>query len=385
MSDDPFDKLRPVPPPADLPPNVTPFGPVRKRIGKKSEELRRKIRFAGDIQPATDCPYLIKDWLQPGTLAVLYGAANVGKTFLALDIANTVSRGETWGGCRVSGAPVLYVTLEGGQNFDRRVAALTSPNFYILSEPLCFLHPDRGPTWLAEAVDELAAEVGDFGLIVIDTLARAMSPGDENTSQDMGRLIASVELLKQRTGAWVLLIHHTGKNAAQGARGHSSLRAAIDTEIEVTKEDDDDVIEAKATKQRDMEVGRTFRYQLREVELGRDQDGDAVTTCVVERAAEGEKPRRATVKGKAAIALQALQTAIETHGLIRQGECYPHGLRSVTKDQWRDCAVLHGMFEGIGEASARPTFDRAVRELNDKALVRCFGDIWWRTGQGETP
>jgi len=179
------------------------------------------------------------------------------------------------------------------------------------------MRPDRDPTWLAEAVQQLAETEGDIGLIVIDTLARAMVPGDENSSQDMGRLVAAAELLRDRTGACVLLIHHTGKSAAQGARGHSSLRAAVDTEIEVTKDEDGDLIEAKATKQRDMIVGKTFCYKLRVVDLGTDTDGDAIETCVVERAADGEKPTRAKVTGKAEIALQALHTALERKGVIR--------------------------------------------------------------------
>ena len=132
-----------------------------------------------------------------------------------------------------------------------------------------------------------------------------MTPGDENSSQDMGRLVASADLAKDRTGACVLLIHHTGKSAARGARGHSSLRAAIDTEIEVTKEAGSDAIEAKATKQRDMMVGNSCYYRLREVQLGIDRDGDPITTCVVERAEGGEKPTRANLSGKAEIALGA--------------------------------------------------------------------------------
>lgn len=366
-----------------LPPNVTPFAPVKPKRARQSEELRRRFRFAGDIEPVKKVPYLVKGWLAPGSLAVLYGAANVGKSFLALDLAHHVAQGRAWAGCRVTAAPVLYITLEGGAGFDRRVAALDNPRFWVLPAALSFMDPRRDATWLAEAVEALAEEVGEFGLIVIDTLARAMGSGDENSSQDMGRLVASAELLKERTGACVLLIHHTGKSAAQGARGHSSLRAAVDTEIEVTKEEGSEIIEAKATKQRDMAVGRTFHYRLREVELGVDQDGDPVTSCVVERAAEGEKPRRATVKGKAEIALQALQTAIERYGVVRAGPDYPDR-KSVTKDQWRACAELHGLFEGVSEASARPTFDRALRELNDKALARCFGDIWWFAGSEMT-
>lgn len=362
--------------PRHLPPNVTPFGAVKRKRARQSEELRRLFRFAGDIAPVSDVPYLVKGWLAPRSLAVLYGPANVGKTFLALDLAHALAQGRSWAGCRVRPAPVLYIALEGGAGFEMRVSALESPRFWVLSAPLCFLDARRDPTWLSEAVEELAQEEGDFGLIVIDTLARAMVPGDENSSQDMGRLVASAELLKERTGACVLLVHHTGKSAAQGARGHSSLRAAIDTEIEVTKEDGDDIIEAKATKQRDMVAGRTFRYRLREVVLGEDGDGDPVTSCIVERAAEGEKPRQAKVKGKAEIALQALHTAIDRYGVVRSGPDYPER-KTVSKDEWRACADLHGLFEGMSDDTAKRTFNRVLAELNDKAIARGFNGIWW--------
>jgi hypothetical protein len=291
-------------------------------------------------------------------------------------MAHAVARGQPWGGNRVRAAQVVYVTLEGGAGFERRVKALDAPNFWVLTAPLSFMRPDRDPTWLAEAVQQLAETEGDIGLIVIDTLARAMVPGDENSSQDMGRFVAAAEMLRDRTGACVLLIHHTGKSAAQGARGHSSLRAAIDTEIEVTKEEDGDVIEARAKKQRDMVAGKTFLSRLRVVELGKDSDGDAITTCVVERAADGEKPTRAKVTGKAEIALQALHSAIDSDGVVRQGRDYP-ACRSVTRDQWRAACEMHGLFEGLSEPGRRKAFCRALDGLNTKALVRCFNDIWW--------
>jgi len=373
---DPFDNLTPVEP-QPMPGNVTPISEARKRRATRSDELRQKIRYAGDIVPPTDVDYLVKGWLAPKSLAVIYGPANVGKTFLALDIARAIAGDKPWGGCRVRAAQVLYITLEGGAGFERRVAALENPNFWILSEPMSFMESRHEPTWLAEAVLQLAQDKGDFGLIVIDTLARAITPGDENSSQDMGKVVKSAELLKEKTGACVLLIHHTGKNAAQGARGHSSLRAAIDTEIEITKEEDADVIEAKATKQRDMEVGRTFLYRLRERVLGEDRDGDPVTTCVVEQADGGAEPRRAKVKGKAEIALQALQTAIERHGVTRTGSDYPDQ-PSVTEDQWREACDLHDLFADCNtEESIRKAFGRARKELNEKALARSFNRIWW--------
>lgn len=356
--------------------NVKNLAEERHKRRSRAHELFERFVPAVEIEPNLDPEYLVKGWLIPKSLSVVYGQPNVGKSFFALDLAHAIARGRPWGSCRVRKSLVVYVTMEGGAGFDMRVKALGDPCFWVLPITLSFMDPRRDPTFLAEAVNMLAKTHGPCGLIVIDTLARAMPGGDENASQDMGKLVASAETLKERTGAHVMLIHHAGKNAALGARGHSSLRAAIDTEIEITKEEGQDIIEAKATKQRDMQAGSTFRYRLRQVILGQDRDGDEVTTCVVERAAEGEEPRRATVKGKAELALQALQTATEKHGVTRQGSDYPQ-CRSVTTEQWKEACELHGLYENVSPASERKTFSQAKEALLKKGLVRCFGDVWW--------
>lgn len=79
--------------PRRLPPNVTPFGAAQRKRARQSDELRRLMHYAGDIEPSNDVPYLIKGWLAPRSLAVLYGPANVGKTFLALDLAHALAKG----------------------------------------------------------------------------------------------------------------------------------------------------------------------------------------------------------------------------------------------------------------------------------------------------
>lgn len=78
-----------------------------------------------------------------------------------------------------------------------------------------------------------------------------------------------------------MLVHHTGKDTGPGARGHSSLRAAIDTKIGLSG-DDMGQITAEVIKQREGPTGYHFDYRLRQVTLVQDQDGDAVTTCPVE-------------------------------------------------------------------------------------------------------
>jgi hypothetical protein len=67
-------------------------------------------------------------------------------------------------------------------------------------------------------------------LCVIDTFSRFHS-GDENSNADMGAVIGHAELITERTGACILGLHHTSKNAAmngqqaaqQSTRGASAI------------------------------------------------------------------------------------------------------------------------------------------------------------------
>ncbi len=133
---------------------------------------------------------------------------------------------------------------------------------------------------LAQAARHLSDIHGPFALIVFDTLARVMA-GDENAAPDVGALMRGIDHLRRATGAHIMLIHHSGKDASKGARGHSALRAAVDTEIELTKSKETDERMARATKQRDMASGADCLFRLEQVVLGRDQDGDPVTSCIV--------------------------------------------------------------------------------------------------------
>jgi hypothetical protein len=75
------------------------------------------------------------------------------------------------------------------------------------------------------------------------------------------------------------VVHHTGKDASKGLRGHSSLHAALDTAIEVRR--DGDNREWLIAKSKDGEDGGVHAFKLEVVELGSDEDGDPITSCIV--------------------------------------------------------------------------------------------------------
>src|SRR5262249_55224898 len=117
------------------------------------------------------------------------------------------------------------------------------------------------------------------GLLVVDTLNRAASGADENTSKDMGQIIDAAKSLQAKFGGLVLLVHHSGKDKSRGLRGHSSLNAALDASIEVLKLDNRREWRVDKAKDGADEAAHAFRLQV--IEIGCDDQGDPTTSCAV--------------------------------------------------------------------------------------------------------
>lgn len=154
-----------------------------KRLKPRAQAILDATTWAGSILPCLESDYLIKGWLNRGTVSVVYGPSNVGKSFLAVDLAHHISKGFEWGGRRVAKGRVLYIAAEGGNAFRNRVAALDAPEFFVLSIPLTLTGKDSAAVAVAEVVQHLGAVGGaPFDLIVIDTMARVMGGLDENAA-----------------------------------------------------------------------------------------------------------------------------------------------------------------------------------------------------------
>jgi len=182
---------------------------------------------------------LIKHFLYQDTLAMLYGPSGSGKTFLAVAWAMHIATGRWWEGHTVEPTPVLYIIAEGARGVGKRVEAWTEHNKQTLeqSEPI-YWHPaaiNLAERPQAEALATVAAELG-VGLVVIDTLARCAVGAEENSAKDMGKLVDNCDIIRNKTKACILFVHHSGKDLSSGARGSSVLRAAMDTEISLSSD-----------------------------------------------------------------------------------------------------------------------------------------------------
>lgn len=267
-----------------LPAKVAPHPATLKR----PDRTLGPLCWFADVEAVTTQDFLVRDLILAGSLTVIYGESNSGKTFLTLDLMMAIALGQPWNGHRVRRGLVLYVAAEGGSGIQNRLAAYRQENpppagapFALLRQSVDLLRAEADTAGLIELIREAESESGEkAAAVVIDTLARALAGGDENSAEDMSALIANADRIRLETGAAVVLIHHSGKDTAKGARGHSSLRGAVDTEILV--EGQDNPRTATVTKQRDLASGQRFGFELVSITVGLDaEDGAPVTSCVV--------------------------------------------------------------------------------------------------------
>lgn len=297
-------------------------------VKPKQEDKKKGLYYikAKDIKRNLVAADFVQGLLGDKQLSVIYGRSNTGKTFFATDLAFHVALGEKWRERRVEQGGVLYAALEGTTGINNRIVAFRD-NLMIMNKDMpfvvmpCqvdFLRPDGNIDEFISLIDQAKAEIGSIRLVVIDTLARALMGGDENSGQDMGMLVYHADKIRAITGAHVCFVHHSGKDEAKGARGHSSLRAAVDTEIEVSRNDGDQFSTVKIVKQRDMEMGDDLYFGLKSVNLGQNQYGEDVFSCVVENLDEPvKKERTITLNPVQTFIYDALVEAMDRDGKDR--------------------------------------------------------------------
>jgi hypothetical protein len=287
----------------------------------------RVVWFA-DLGKARHQDHLVKNLLLANTLFVVYGESNSGKTFFMLDLALAIAGGAPWRGRRTKPGGVIYVAGEGANSVRNRVAAYRMENpsvqggipFAMITHSVDFLKQDSIDS-LILTLQLAERECGvKVELIVIDTFARAMAGGDENSARDVGMAVAAADYVRLATGACVGFIHHAGKDATKGARGSSALRAAVDTEILI--EGTQGPRTATVVKQRDLESGQSMPFELISVQLDFDaEDNTPITSCVV-RHLDGSDvpvstaPAIAGLKGRAQRQFLAALRARKTPDII---------------------------------------------------------------------
>jgi len=345
------------------------------------------IEWFIDVKPSLDASDFVEGLLCDAGMSVIYGESNCGKTFFMTDLAFHVASGRRWRKRDVEKGGVIYVALEGGFGIRNRIAALRQHYDVASDEAVAFaivpcsinmLDANADTEPLIMLIKEAAEKIGiPIKLVVIDTLARAMAGGNENAPEDMGKIVKSADRIREQTGAHVSFIHHSGKDQARGARGHSSLRAATDTEIEITRPEEATCSVAFVKKQRELEIDGEFAFELKQLSLGMNKRGKEVTSCIVIDMAVPER------EAKAARLTDTDRSFLgEIREIVNRGDgtetLSPERgmpvLRTVTRVFLRDWLIKRGKLsvtEGVTALSnaERQRMFRVLNSLADKGVI----------------
>lgn len=246
------------------------------------EPTRFNFEPVHEFSSATALPWIIKGVLPQAGLAVVYGASGSGKSFAVLDMGMAIARGLPWRGKKTKQGRVAYIAAEGADGFRKRIAAYAQHQGVDLSTvPMTVLNAAPNLLEKQDAVDVAKGVKASGGadVIIIDTLAQTTPGANENAGEDMGKALGYCKRIHEVTGALVLLIHHSGKDATKGARGWSGVRAACDAELEVVRGETGRAL--RLTKNKDGEDGLEWGFDLEVVQIGVDEDMDPITSCVV--------------------------------------------------------------------------------------------------------
>ena len=258
-------------------------------VGKKQapKNSRFKCIKAEDLE-MKPADYIIDETLEADTLASFYGDTMVCKSFLAIDMGLCIASGKPFHGHSVKQGPVLYVAGEGHGGLSRRFNAwsirhqvpLNGLPIYVSNGPAQLCDPDNVDA-VIEAAKEVTEEWGEpLKMIVFDTVARNFGPGNENSTPDMVAFVAALDNIRIVFGCTVLLVHHVGQENKNRARGNRALVQAVDAEYRVEK-DAEDIVRVWGRKMKEAPLPEPMALQMRQVELGIQDDQEREVTSVI--------------------------------------------------------------------------------------------------------
>lgn len=249
-------------------------------IEVEAQNFKFVFKTASEVRNTPPMKWRIKELLPERGFGLIFGESGSGKSFMVFDMGASLALGRSFYGRKVKPCNVVYVALEGGAGISKRVQAWEKyhdqkmpDSFRIVTDALSLLNSDA----LAFA-SGLSASGLSGGVVIIDTLNQSAPGADENSPADMGRIISNAMVIQRLTDSLVVLVHHTGKDKSKGPRGHSSLHGALDVAIEVKKTASGR--EWGIYKLKDAENGLYYPFKLEVVDLGVDEDGDSISSCV---------------------------------------------------------------------------------------------------------
>jgi len=340
--------------------------------------------------------WIIQNVLPARAFSILVGPPGSYKSFVALDIAEAIATGRTWMGNQVSSpGAVLYIAGEGFGGLGARIMSTKinhntkdGAEIFVIRHQLNLRSSSDDFNILMESIDDLIQRTGiDLRLIMIDTLARSFGGGNENDSSDMGAWIHNCGRMQRKLDCALMAMHHSGKDIMKGARGHSSLLGAVDTQLELQKLQMDEPKDGVAgrgvitlSKSKDGQDNLKFGFEMIHIDIGGSLNLGKSTSLGVREdqsmideqyKTTPKPPSRTGAGGVQKVSLDALHKAIAEHGEMRTIDGKRN--KSILVEQWRQA------FEAAqtDKTGIKKRFERTVMSLQNAKRVEVFDPFVW--------
>lgn len=336
---------------------------IRPKNGGGGSAPRRIIPIIpfDEIKLTTRRRYAIGGLLPRTGIVVVWGPPKSGKTFWVYDAVMHIALDWPYRGRKVHGGPVVYCAFEGQTGIEARTEAFRQK----------FLADDHGPVPfylepltlnLVRECDNLIAAIKEKlndknpNAVVLDTLNRSMQ-GSESSDEDMTAYLQAADLIRETFDCLVIIIHHCGVDGTR-PRGHTSITGTCEAQLSVKRDGANNVI-VEVEYAKDGPQGEQIASKLEVVEVGLDEDGAAISSCVIRPVDDiGDK---AGPSGPRLTPNQKTMFSI----LHRAGK------PGLTTDEWNE----QTRDAGIGEKRRADLHD--IREaLLDKGLIRQTTKGW---------
>lgn len=308
--------------------------------------------------------WLVRDYMEADSMGLIYGASGAGKSLFVASLATAVALGKEWNGKATKQGSVAILMGEGFSGFSRRLKAIEQHDCVDLSDAPIYLSnmaigidTDEGLETVTATLDSLPEKPT---LIFIDTLARHLQEGDENSNKDVSRLIAGIDQLKARYQCTIIIIHHSGHEATARARGASALKAAMDFSYRV--ETDNALATLYCDKAKDFTPPLAKSFEIKEQSTGwSDDEGEPINSVLIVPTA-GDFGK---AQGKALN--ESLRFAVETFAQVS----YQH---QATLEEWRN--EFYSKHHADGLDAKKKAFARARKQLVDQEVMTVSDDVY---------
>jgi hypothetical protein len=323
--------------------------------------------------------YLVKGLIPRGGLIVAWGPPKCGKSFWTFDLAMHIALGEHYRGRRVQQGTVVYLALEGGHGFRARIEAYRRKHgdnnapFFLMTDRLDLVKDHEA------LITAIRAQLGTDApvLVVIDTLNRSLA-GSESKDEDMAAYIQAADGIREAFDCAVVVVHHCGVDGSR-PRGHTSLGGAVDAQLAVSRDGASNIV-VTVEWMKDGPEGDVILSALEQVELGHDDDGDPITSCVIVPV-EGQ-PVQQSAKRKLSdrqrLGVEALEESLQATGTAAPASLLlPATTIVVPIETWRKEIFARGIIDK-DDVSPRETFRRLKNQLHARRVICVLNEMVWK-------